>query len=149
MTSLLRTRPAKHTVFASCAFLCLLLLQASFYPSKVWGAEEAAKGPAQYIKFHPDFIVNLKGSDRSHFLMVTIQGMSRSDDGISKAKHHMAAIRHHILMLLSEQTPQTVKSVDDKQSLMAQALETVQELMMAETGGPVIEAIYFTDFVLE
>ena len=81
--------------------------------------------------------------------MVTIQGMSRENDAIEAAKHHMPAIRHTLLMLLSEQTVETVKTGDDKKRLMGEALEKIQQLMVAETGTPNIEAILFTDFVLE
>ncbi len=103
---------------------------------------------AHYVKFHPDFIVNLKG-DRSHFLMVTVQGMSRQAAGITAAKHHMAGIRHHILMLLSEQTPDQLKSPKDMQRLMDETLVQVQDFLKSETGDPTIEAVYFTDFIVE
>ena len=112
------------------------------------GGEKSTPKEALYVKFHPDFIVNLR-ADRPRFLMVTIQGMSRESDGIEAAKHHMPAIRHALLMLLSEQTADTVKSVADKKRLMDEALVRIQEVMVAETGTPSIEAVFFTDFVLE
>ena len=111
-------------------------------------AAESSGAKAQYVKFHPDFIVNLKSTE-PHFLMVTVQGMSREPEGIAAAKHHMAAIRHHILMLLSEQTMQSVSSVEAKQQLMDEALGRIQEFLVAETGRPGIDAVYFTDFVVE
>ena len=118
----------------------------------VWGSEEEVEESglkeALYVKFHPDFIVNLR-ADRPRFLMVTIQSMSRENDGIEAAKHHMPAIRHTLLMLLSEQTAETVKSSADKKRLMDEALVRIQEVMVAETGDPGIEAVLFTDFVLE
>ena len=75
--------------------------------------------------------------------------MSRENDGIEAAKHHRPAIRHTLLMLLSEQTPDTVKTGSDKKRLMEEALVKIQALMVAETGTPNIEAVLFTDFVLE
>ena len=115
------------------------------------GTEEAANSgtkEALYVKFHPDFIVSLK-AERPRFLMVTIQGMSRENKGIEAAKHHMPAIRHSLLMLLSEQTVDTVKTVTDKKRLMDEALVRIQQVLVAETGTPNIEAVLFTDFVLE
>ena len=123
-----------------------------FGTGSAFGSEEEADDSGQkealYVKFHPDFIVSLK-ADRPRFLMVTIQGMSRENDGIEAAKHHMPAIRHTLLMLLSEQTPDTVKTGSDKKRLMEEALVKIQALMVAETGTPNIEAVLFTDFVLE
>ena len=68
--------------------------------------------------------------------MGTIQGMSRENKGIEAAKHHMPAIRHSLLMLLSEQTVDTVKTVTDKKRLMDEALVRIQEVLGAETGTP-------------
>ena len=136
-------------------FLTFRILLASllfFGASYAFGAEEESEETTQkealYVKFHPDFIVNLR-ADRPRFLMVTIQGMSRENDGIEAAKHHMPAIRHALLMLLSEQTVETIKSVADKKRLMDEALLRIQDVMVAETGIPSIEAVFFTDFVLE
>ena len=127
--------------------LLLLAVVASVVPASE-DEPAGAEGQALYVKFHPDFIVNLN-ADRPRFLMVTVQGMSRESEGIAAAKHHMAAIRHHILMLLSEQTEASIKSVADKKRLMDDALARIQDLLVAETGKRGIEAVYFTDFVLE
>lgn len=140
------------TVPISLTFRFLMVWVLVLGPCAAFSAEEESEAPAQkdalYVKFHPDFIVNLK-ADRPRFLMVTIQGMSRENDGIEAAKHHMPAIRHALLMLLSEQTVETVKSVADKKRLMEEALLRIQDVLVAETGTPNIEAVFFTDFVLE
>jgi flagellar FliL protein len=81
--------------------------------------------------------------------MVTVQEMSRSPEGIVTAKHHMPAVRHHLLMLLSEQSLESLSSVEAKQQLMQDALLKIQELLVAESGNPSIEAVFFTDFVVE
>ena len=134
------------------ALIAMTLLAALMSPLTGLAAEESDAEPsgakAQYVKFHPDFVVNLKSTE-PHFLMVTVQGMSREADGIAAAKHHMAAIRHHILMLLSEQTPESIASIEAKQQLMSDALGKIQEFLVAETGQASIEAVYFTDFVIE
>ena len=81
--------------------------------------------------------------------MVTVQEMSHNPEGIVVAKHHMPAIRHHLLMLLSEQTLESLSSVEAKQQLIEDALLKIQELLVAENGNPSIEAVFFTDFVVE
>ena len=133
------------------ALLSVVVLHTCLLANPVFAseAEEATEDDkALYLKFHPNFIVNLQDG-HTNFLMVTVQGMSRDQKGINLARHHMAAIRHHILMLLSEQTLASVRSADGKRSLMDQALVEVQELMTEETGEPYFEAILFTDFVIE
>ena len=81
--------------------------------------------------------------------MVSIQGMSRETDDIEDAQYHMPAIRHTLLMLLSEQTEHTIKSSADRKRLMDEALTGIQELLVHETGAPVLEGVYFTDFVVD
>ena len=79
---------------------------------------------AIYLKFDPDFIVNLR-PDRPRVLMVSIQGMSRETDHIEDAQYHMTAIRHTLLMLLTEQTEDTIRTSADKKHLMDEALNRV------------------------
>jgi flagellar FliL protein len=134
----------------SIAMVALMLLVSS---NGVYAAtEEDVEAPgtvkAEYVRFSPDFVVNLKSTE-PHFLMVTVQGMSRGPEGMLVAKHHMPARRHHLLMLLSEQTHESLTSVESKQPLMQAALVKIQELLVAETGKPGIEAVFFTDFVVE
>ena len=81
--------------------------------------------------------------------MVTVQDMSPGMGGILAAKRQMPALRHHILMVLSEQTPESISSVGGKQKLMEDALASIQELMIAETGVPSINAVFFADFVVQ
>lgn len=111
-------------------------------------AEEATTAKSEYVRFHPDFVVNLKPS-KPHFVMVTVQDMSPGMDGILAAKHQMLAICRRILMVLSEQTPESISSVEGKQKLMEDALASIQELMIAETGVPSINAVFFTDFAAQ
>ena len=63
------TAPVSLTLRFLMTWLLLLGTCAGF------SAEEESEAPAQkealYVKFHPDFIVNLK-ADRPQFLMVTI-----------------------------------------------------------------------------
>jgi len=110
--------------------------------------DKAELKEAIYLKFDPDFIVNLR-SDRPRVLMVSIQGMSRETDHLEDAQYHMPAIRHTLLMLLSEQTEDTIRTSADKKRLMDEALTRVQELLVHETGAPILEGVYFTDFVVD
>ncbi len=83
------------------------------------------------------------------FVMVTVQGMSSGMGDILAAKHHIPTIRHHILMVLSEQTRESISRVEGKQGLMEDALASIQEPMIAETGATSIDAVFFTDFVVQ
>ena len=141
-----RVLSASRTVI--CLTALLTPLSAYVFAAEEEGDEQTTSVKAEYVRFSPDFIVNLRSTE-PHFLMVTVQGMSRGPAGIVAAKNHMPAIRHHLLMLLSEQTYESLQSVESKQQLMADALVKVQELLVAETGEPGLEAVFFTDFVVE
>jgi flagellar FliL protein len=110
---------------------------------------ETDPGEIHYVQFSPNFVVNLHGPSRGRFLMVTMEGMARRTEDVEAIEHHMPGIRHHVLMLLSEQSPDEVKSAAGKQRLMHEALVRIQEFLVSETGEPSIDAVYFTDFVVE
>ena len=71
---------------------CIITLILAFGAGNASGSEEEGEEPshkeALYVKFHPDFIVNLR-ADRPRFLMVTIQGMSRG-----KRRHRSGPAPH-------------------------------------------------------
>ena len=105
----------------SIAMVALMLLVSSncVYVATEEDVEAPGTVKAEYATFSTDFVVNLKSTEP------------------------------HLPMLLSEQTHDSLTSVESKQQLMRAALVKIQELLVAETGKPNIEAVFFTDFVVK
>ncbi len=112
-------------------------------------AEEDTPAEAKYYKLRPDLVANLQSRGRSHFLMLTAQVMSRGPEGIKQAQYHLPALRHQILLLMGDQSYSTLKTLKGKKKLQGDILAIIQEILTEETGESQIEAVYFTDFVIE
>ena len=52
-------------------------------------------------------------------------------------------------MLLSGRQAAEIKTVEGKEKLRSSVLEAVQKVMQENTGQPVVDALYFTSFVIQ
>ncbi len=128
----------------------MLMLMLILLPSTgLQAAEEAPQAGAEYYKLHPDLIANLQGGGRAHFLMLTVQLMSRGPDGIKYAKYHAPALRHQVLLLMGDQSHSALTTLEGKKKLQADVLAAIQKVLTEETGEAQIEGAYFTNFVIE
>ncbi len=139
------TRPFIVQLMGTSVAMLMLLLSTGLH-----AAEDGAKpAEAEYYKLRPDLVANLQSRGRPHFLMLTAQVMSRGSDGIKAAQYHTPALRHQILLLMGDQSANVLKTLEGKKKLQADILAIIQEVLTEETGEPQIEAVYFTDFVIE
>ena len=147
------------TLRVSAALLALCLIAAVLVPARqasatAEAAEEVAAQASDsgdellYTKLYPDFIVNLRGSG-SHFLMVTTQIRTRLQSDIDNALLHLPALRHNLLMLMGEISYRDALSVEGRQKLADDALAAIQRVLDEEVGGSEVEAVLFTDYLVE
>lgn len=104
---------------------------------------------AIYIPLEPAFVVNFAQGSKARFLQVTLEVMTRRPEVEQQLGKHMPVIRNNLLLLFSSQTQENVSTLDGKEALRNQALETVQGILEQETGDTGIEAVYFTSFVMQ
>jgi len=103
-----------------------------------------------YFKFDPAFVVNFASEGGSRYLQVTVEAMSRDAAAVESLKSTEPAVRNDLVMLFSGQDNATLMSVDGKEKLRAAALATIRKVIDSEGGnGKLIEAVYFTSFVIQ
>ncbi len=106
--------------------------------------------PAQYFPLDPAFVVNLNNaSSGAQFLQVEIQLMTRDPAALETLKQQAPGIRAKLLMQLSQVDADSLATVEGKETLRKQALDTVRKMMTAETGKPIVEDLVFTSFVMQ
>ena len=121
----------------------------------VEGEEAAAAAQAVkitepiYTSLDPEFIVAFQEPKNARFLKLGIEVMARDDDTIENVKQHMPAIRDSIIMMLSGLDESGLFSPEGKQKMRADILAAVQQVLETNTGKPGVEAIYFTNFVMQ
>jgi flagellar protein FliL len=113
-------------------------------------AEAAPKGPPLYVALDPPFVVNFEADSAVRFLQVTVQIMSRDPQTVELLKSTDPVIRNDLLLLLGNQKYETLSSLEGKEKLRAESLETVRRIVK-DGGGepPLVEAVYFTSFVMQ
>jgi flagellar FliL protein len=70
-------------------------------------------------------------------------------DVIDDIKLHMPVIRDAILLLFSAQDEDSLMSIEGKEAFRAQILEKIRSTLERLTGNPGVEAVYFSNFVMQ
>lgn len=112
--------------------------------------EDEHKLPAAYLKFDPPFVVNFENRGMMRFLQVSIEVMTRDAATAELIRQHDPKLRNDLLMLLGNQTYETISTREGKERLRGEALKAVQDVLAAEGGKPEsLEQLYFTSFVMQ
>lgn len=146
----------KLLIIIGAAVLLLVISTAA----AVWllSGDESAEGEAAepepladpiYHEFDPQFVVNLPPGGRARMLQVKLQVMARDQAVIDYIARNDPMLRHHLFSLFSSQDASRLYGRDGREQL-AQAVEQQLESTMKDNGfeGDV-EAVYFTELVLQ
>jgi len=102
-----------------------------------------------YQGLDPDFVVAFQNPKTVRFIKLSIEVMARDDDVIEAVKLHMPAIRDRVIILLSSKSEDSLLDTNGKEQLREEVLASVQGVLEENTGEPGVEAIYFTNFVMQ
>lgn len=105
--------------------------------------------PAQYIKMKPRFIVNYNVGTRQRFLQASIEIMTRSQGVVDAVELHNPMLRNEIVRILSDQDFKALRTPEGRLALKTQLQEQLIALLKSEADVEGIEAILFTDFVMQ
>jgi flagellar FliL protein len=128
--------------------ITLLLFVLPFAPLH---AEEgdAPKKPI-YLSLAKKFVVNVQDGAKSRFMQVKVQVMSREETVIQAIEGNLPAFSHAMIMLLSHQNAATMSNIQEREKVRMQALTELQQVLQEVAGlSNGLEAVYFTDFVIQ
>lgn len=131
------------------AFLLLSDDEAESTDKSAEEAVEEVVQPAQYIKMKPRFIVNFNVGTRQRFLQVSIEIMTRSSSVVSAIELHNPMLRNEIVRILSEQDFNALRLPEGRLALRTQLQEQLVVSLKNEADVEGIEAVLFTDFVMQ
>lgn len=130
-------------------FFTLMLLSSSIQSLY---AEEDAGAPKKplYYAMQPAFVVNLNDGRRVHFMQISVQLMSYNPEVIALVEENQPPLRDAMIMLLSHQSGETMRSIQGREEVRKEALVDVRKVLKEVAGVKKgIEAVYFTDFVIQ
>jgi flagellar FliL protein len=113
-------------------------------------AEAKPLPPPRYITVDPPFVVNFESQSVVRFLQVAVGVMTRDAAVETLIKDNDPRVRNDLLMILSNQTYETVASAEGKEALRKRCLDSVRAIVAEMKGDPnKVEALYFTTFVMQ
>ncbi len=116
------------------------------------GAENAQPpGRAQYVHLQPAFVLNYgdQPKGRLKYLRTDVALRVLGDAAAARVGHHTPYLRNQLVFLLSQQTDETVNTSQGREELRKQALEEVRATMVMLEGQPLVEDLYFQNFVVQ
>ena len=118
-------------------------------------AEEAAPassgGVVRYVELKPTFITNFGVSDSGHLRYVKADVTVRvsNKDAEFATRYHLPALRDSLVLLLARQDESTISSTAGRETIKAEALQELREILEREEGTPHIDDLMFTNFIVQ
>ncbi|NOQ93327.1 MAG: flagellar basal body protein FliL [Methylophaga sp.] len=134
----------------SIRILFVLFLSAITFPT--WAEDEPAAPPAAiYYKIPEPFTINfLNQSEKQvRYLQIKVTLMAHEQEVLTQAELNLPMVQDSLRTLFSEQSFETVKTVEGRKALQAKSLSTIKTILKEETGKDNLDAVYFTSFILQ
>lgn len=135
------------------AFIALLL--ALSLPFSVSANEEKkeegekAAPKVMYVGIIPALVGNYSSGMKMKFYKADIALKVTGSKAEEKVKYHEPLIRNQLVQLFSQQTDETLGSMDAKEKLRQEALKQVQQVLEQEEGKPYVEDLLFNNLILQ
>lgn len=102
-----------------------------------------------YLELEQAFTLNYGDLRRTRYIQTTMTLRLSDAQTELTVKAHTDAIRHTIIMQFSEQSSDTLKSTVAREEFLTQLTAELQDLMVKETGEPLIERVLLTTFIMQ
>jgi flagellar FliL protein len=138
---------------ASHQFVTGLLLALMVLITPPLLAEEEAEEEAQavpvisYYQIKPSLVANLASGGK--YIRCDVQLMTNDEGFLEELKRHGPALRHSLLLLLSDQDGKDIKTASGKEKLRKKALSDIGKLMQELSGKNELKALFFTTFFVQ
>lgn len=133
--------------------LCLILSIASLTPARAADDKDAAATEtpnSAYVSLGEAMVLNLRGgSKRLTFLQLSADVLVRNSDSEEIITTHIPAIRHSLIVLLSEQDARDIKSPAKREEIRKLATAQVQTLIAELSGNEDVSDILFSNILVQ
>lgn len=108
---------------------------------------EEEKDPI-YLGLDPAFVVNFERNGTIRYLQLSLQVMSFEQSAIDKVAANMPAVRNTLILLFSAQDYDSLATLEGKENLRSQVLDSVNEVVRLK-GDTKVNEVFFTGFVMQ
>ncbi|MFZ3024095.1 flagellar basal body-associated protein FliL [Pseudomonas sp.] len=110
---------------------------------------EKAAPKVMYVGIIPALVGNYSSGMKMKFYKADIALKVTGSEAEEKVKYHEPLIRNQLVQLFSQQTDETLGSMDAKEKLRQEALKQVQQVLEQEEGKPYVEDLLFNNLILQ
>ena len=129
--------------------LSAMMLLVIFTQAKAAEDEAETKATSAYISLGDPMVLNLSGSRRLTFLQLSADVLVSDSSAEETIKIHVPAIRHSLIMLLSEQKAGDIKSPARREEIRLQATSQVKALIADLSGNEMVSEILFSSILVQ
>lgn len=123
------------------------VLDADGKPIEQAAPVEEEKDPI-YLGLDPAFVVNYERNGSIRYLQLSLQVMSYEQPAIDKVSANMPAVRNALILLLSAQDYEALATLEGKEGLRLEVLDSVNEVVRLK-GDAKVNEVFFTAFVMQ
>ncbi|WP_111640543.1 flagellar basal body-associated FliL family protein [Marinimicrobium alkaliphilum] len=136
-------------IVASIGGTLALLKMLEDDPDAELSAREETGYAAVYYTLRPAFVSSYQIRGRQRQLQVELALMLRDESKIARIEQHMPSLRNNVLMVLSGQVYEELRTPEGKELLRQELLQEIRDILTRELGEPVVEQVLFTGFVMQ
>ena len=131
-------------------FLGLFLLVLSYSTAVADEEAEVVEKVPAYISLGKPMVLNL-ATDSRKLIFLQVQADVLVDDETNKplVETHIPAIRHELILLLSEQPADSIKSPVNRENVRQQLTDKVRNVYREMTGEDHVQEILFSTFLIQ
>ena len=129
--------------------LCATILLLGLAQAQAADEDEAATKSSAYVSLGEPMVLNLSGGKRLTFLQISADVLVSDSDAESTVKTHVPAIRHSLIMLLSEQKAGDIKSPTKREEIRQQATARVKGLMAELADNQDVSDVLFSSILVQ
>ena len=138
-----------HLANVKMLFISLMLLT---FSSELLAAEDLAKPKlsTDYVSLGKPMVLNLSSKrNRLSFLQISADVQVKSDNAKEIAEKFVPVFRHILILKLSEQNAQEMKTVAKREELRTQASKQIREVINELSDASEIKDILFSKYLVQ
>ncbi|TPH15613.1 flagellar basal body-associated protein FliL [Litorilituus lipolyticus] len=101
-----------------------------------------------YYGFEPDIVTNYVATKKKMgYVRLTVELMVEKGNNLTIVEHHAPLLRDAIIDIIGQQDEASVKSMKGRAEIQLKCEEEVKDLLIKETGQPLIKKLLFTQWL--
>ncbi len=128
---------------------CVLIVLLGIGLARAADDEETDAKTSAYVSLGEPMVLNLSGGKRLTFLQISADVLVGDSSAESTIKTHVPAMRHSLIMLLSEQKAGDIKSPGKREEIRQQAAARIKGLIAELSGSEDVSDVLFSSILVQ